>query len=104
MFLLSLFSVLPTSKEECSKALVRWPNLCLSNFDYLPKSTLTDVLSAVHQAQLFQNLMLGLYRLSDVKSKSLSMFIKFARESLKEKGKKNLAVKVRKTRISIIFH
>lgn len=25
-FLLSLFSVLPTSKEECSKALVRWPN------------------------------------------------------------------------------
>lgn len=25
-FLLSLFSILPTSKEECSKALVRWPN------------------------------------------------------------------------------
>lgn len=44
--------------------------LCSSNSDYLPKSTLTDVLSGVHQAQLFQNLMLSLYPLSDVKSKS----------------------------------
>lgn len=31
------------------------------------------------------------------------MFIKFSRESLKEEGKKNLVVKVGKTRISIIF-
>lgn len=48
-------------------------------------------LSGVHQAQLFQNLMLGLYALSDVKSKScIYESIKFSRESLKEKGKKIL--------------
>lgn len=60
-------------------------------------------LSGVHQAQLFQNLMLGLYPLSDVKSKScIYESIKFSRESLKEKGKKN--IKVGKTRVSINFH
>lgn len=48
-------------------------------------------LSGVHQAQLFQNLMLGLYPLSDVKSKScIYESIKFSRESLKEKGKEIL--------------
>lgn len=62
-------------------------------------------LSGVHQAQLFQNLMLDVYPLSDVKSKSfINESIRFSRDSLKEKGKKILVAKAGKTRISMNFH
>lgn len=62
-------------------------------------------LSGVHQAQLFQNLMLDVYPLSDVKSKSfINESIRFSRDSLKEKGKKILVAKAGKTGISMNFH
>lgn len=60
--------------------------------------------SGVYQAQLFQNLMLGLYALSDMKNKRfINESIKLSRDSLKENGK-NTVVKVGKTRIRVNLH